>query len=401
MSSSPSVARPLGIGGQFRDGNPLSPPEQTTALITLVATMAALLAVYWNQLVYTRGFWDEPSYSHGWIIPYIGIYLLWVQRRPRGGPISEAQEKENLLAIGIPTAVAIGCYFVGDFLNQPLFFGVGWLFYGVALLVGVWRVFKYHEFEVVPLWERWLGAAIVTACIGGRVYATYTDTQPLDQITFIIALFGAFIMCGGLAIIKRMWMSLLFFIFIFPIPSAIGDRVLPWLQKLAAIAATFVLQAIGVTAHRQGNTIDVDGLSTDLNVAEACSGLSMVTIISAMSLAMVVVINRPWWDKLTFMLLAIPNALAANLFRIVLIALLYLMADGTSYADAVHEAHDGVGMAAVVLMFALGLIYLEYKILTSLTVAEGDETLQAGSLIGVAASRAPASKPKESHLGHR
>src|SRR5690606_1870411 len=152
MSSTPSVARPLGMGG-YRDGEPLPPQEQATALITLVATMAALLAVYWNQLVYTRGFWDEPSYSHGWIIPYIGIYLLWVQRRPRGGPISEAQEKENLLAIGIPTAVAIGCYFVGDFLNQPLFFGVGWLFYGVALLVGVWRVFKYHEFEVVPLWE--------------------------------------------------------------------------------------------------------------------------------------------------------------------------------------------------------------------------------------------------------
>jgi exosortase len=400
MSSTPSVARPLSIGGQYRDGEVLSPHEQTTALITLVATVGALLAVYWNQFVYTRGFWDEPSYSHGWIIPYIGIYLLWVQRRPRGGPISEAQEKVNLLAIGIPTAVGIGCYLVGDYLNLPIFFSIGWLAYGAALLIGVWRVFTYHEFEAVPLWERWVGAVIVIACIGTRVYATYTDVQPLDQISFIVALFGAFMLCGGLAIIKRMWMSLLFFIFIFPLPSAIGNHVLPWLQKLAAVAATFVLQAIGVTAHRQGNTIDIDGLSTTLNVAEACSGLSMVTIISAMSLAMVVVIDRPWWDKLTFMLLAVPNALAANLFRIVLIALLYIMADGTSYEKTVHEAHDGVGMAAAVLMFALGLIYLEYKILTSLTVEEGEETIQAGSLIGVAASRGPA-KSKEVPVGRR
>ena len=120
----------------------------------------------------------------------------------------------------------------------------------------------------------------------------------------------------------------------------------------------------------------------------------MVTIISAMSLAMVVVINRPWWDKLTFMLMAIPNALLANLFRIVLIALLYIMVDGTSYSKTIHEAHDGIGMAAVVLLFALGLIYLEFKILTSLTVEEGDETRQSASMLGMGPARGPV-EPKQ------
>lgn len=390
MSQSSTMARPFGAMGQFRDGDPLPLSEQKTALYTMVATCGALLAIYWNQFVYTRSFWDEPSYSHGWMIPYIGLYLLWVQRRPLGGPISEAEEKQNLVAIGIPTAVAVGCYLAGDFLSMPLFFSIGWVAYGVALLVGVWRVFSYHEFERVAAWERWLGGLIVTASLGVRVWATHSDIQPVDQLSFMSALFGAFIMCGGLAIVKRMWMSMLFFIFIFPLPEAIGHHVLPFLQKLAAIASTFVLQAMGITAHRQGNTIAIDGLSTKLDVAEACSGMSMVTIISAMTLAMVVVMNRPWWDKLVFILLAIPNALVVNLFRIVAIALLYMMADGTSYEDAVHEAHDGMGMAMTLFALAAGIIYLEYKILTSLTVEEGDETRQAGSLIGMSAVKTPA-----------
>src|SRR5690606_30250342 len=135
MSSTPSVAGPLGLGGQYRGGEGPPPPGQTTAPITLVATVRAPLRVYCKLFSYTRGFWDEPSYSHGWIIPYIGIYLLWVQRRPRGGAISEIQEKQNLLAIGIPTAVGIGCYLVGDYLEMPLFFSIGWLAYGAALLV--------------------------------------------------------------------------------------------------------------------------------------------------------------------------------------------------------------------------------------------------------------------------
>jgi hypothetical protein len=246
------MAAPVGRMGQFQDGDPLPASEQKPALYTLLATAAVLMAVYWNQFVYTRGFWDEPSYSHGWLIPYIGIFLLWVQRRPLGGPVSEAQEKENLISIIIPTGVAAGCYLVGKSLEMPVFYSVGWLAYGTALLVGLWRVFSYHEFERVEPWERWVGGVLVIASIAVRVWATYNDQQPVDQLSFMSALFGAFMMCGGLTLIKRMWMSLLFFIFIFPLPSAVGNNVLPFLQKLAAVGSTFVLQAMGVAAHREG-----------------------------------------------------------------------------------------------------------------------------------------------------
>ena len=71
---------------------------------------------------------------------------------------------------------------------------------------------------------------------------------------------------------------------------------------------------MGVAAFRQGNLISVPG--ADLNIADACSGLRMLTIFLALAVAMVFLVERPWWDKLIILLSAVPIALIVNIIRI-------------------------------------------------------------------------------------
>jgi exosortase len=135
------------------------------------------------------------------------------------------------------------------------------------------------------------------------------------------------------------------------------------LQTLAAASSTFALQTLGVAALREQRVISISGIP--LFVADACSGLRMVTIFCAMAVAMVFFIERPWWDKLIILLSAIPIALIVNIVRITLTGLAYLWTGGTN--EFVQKfTHDWAGFFMMPL--ALGLLWLELQILERLTV---------------------------------
>lgn len=373
--SIPTASRPVGLGAT-RPSDPsmvMGPDEQRWTMIAMVASITVLIAAFWNMFALTKDYWSDDTYSHGWIIPFIAIFLLWSQRTPRGGPIDRNQENQNLMQVGIPLAAAVGCYFLG-------FYGIGWLAYAIAVVVALAIVFRFHEFEPVATHERWIGVGLIISALLLRIYAAHIDIMPYDRLSFIIALYGVFMLAGGLSIVRQMWASIGFFIFMFPLPSVIENHFLAWLQKGAAMASTAVLQVLGVVAYRKGYTIHVEGLEDQLEVAQACSGLRMLTIFSAMAIAMVLLIERPWWDKLIMLLSAVPIALATNVIRITATALLYKVVEGTSMEETLHGIiHDYAGYAMI--FIAGGIMWLEYKILSWLFVEEGDEGMQAAGIM--------------------
>jgi exosortase len=161
------------------------------------------------------------------------------------------------------------------------------------------------------------------------------------------------------------WLPIGFLAFMFPLPSMLENTLLMKLQTYATIFSTWALQIMGVSAARQGNTINVDTLQEALEVAEACSGLRMLTIFGAFSVAIVMIIDRPWWDKLILLLSAIPIALASNVIRIVATALLY-MAFGQDTPWLNKIIHDWAGFA--MMPIGLGLLWIELAILSRLTI---------------------------------
>ena len=295
---------PFASGDETSHGTPLGESEERTTWIAYGALIATLTWGYWNMLEYTSSFWDNPLYSHGWIIPLFCGYLFWQRRRK------------------------------------------------LAQVAGS---------------ERWIGFGILVACLLVRLYASYYDMNPLDRLSYIGALLGVTQIIGGFSMLKWAGPPLAFLVFMFPLPSVLENSVLWGLQRVAAISSTWTLQLIGIPALREGSKIAIDQL--DLDVADACSGLRMSTIFGAMSVAMAMMINRPWWDRVAILLSAIPVALFTNVIRITATALLY-MAFPESEAIK-HYVHDWAGFA--MMPIAMGILWLELQLLHKITVPVDSE----------------------------
>src|SRR5262249_17993443 len=156
-----------------------------------------------------------------------------------------------------------------------------------------------------------------------------------------------------------------FLIFMFPLPSFLDTRLLAPLQKMATTASTYVLQTMGIPSYSEGNRIVIG--EVQLGVVEACSGLRMLTIFIALSFAIVLVTDRPFWERVVIVLSSIPIAVVSNIVRIVVTAILYLTVGG-EWVDEVFHDLDGYLMMPL----ALGLLYLEFQILSHLLIDEGD-----------------------------
>jgi exosortase len=298
----------------FGDDQPLDAASAKTAWIVFGCLAAALVLAYLNMLEFTSSYWAKDMYSHGYIVPLFAAYLFWIRRRP---------------------------------------------------LV-----------DAAPM-ERWVGVGIIAVSLGARVFASYIDMNPVDRLSFVACLLGLCLVVGGVSMLKWAGPAIAFLLFMYPLPSVLENTLLMKLQTYASIMSTYVLQTLGVSAARVGNTISIDTLKEPLQVAEACSGLRMLTIFGAMSVALVMIIDRPWWDRLVILLSAIPIALISNVVRIVTTALLYL-AFGQETGWLNQIIHDWAGLA--MMPIGLGLLWIELTILSRLTIPlETDEFVPFGA----------------------
>ncbi|HJQ80657.1 MAG TPA: exosortase/archaeosortase family protein [Lacipirellulaceae bacterium] len=296
--------RPVQPGRPAAVAQPISwtDPSQRTPLLILGGLVLLLVVAYWDMFSLTSAFWHEGLYSHGWLVPLGALALLWM---------------------------------------------------------------RFQPFEEVPQMERWIGLGLVAAGLLARLYAAEYGMQPIDRISFIPAIFGVFMLVGGMRVIEWAWPALAILVFMFPWPNVLERSILGNLQKIASICSTFVLQTMGISAFREGNLISIPGMDQPLNIAEACAGLRMVTIFGAMAVLMIFLVERPWWDKFVIVLSAIPIALAVNIIRITVTGLLYIMV-GQDNHFAQKLGHDWAGYFMMPL--ALGFLWLELQILERVTV---------------------------------
>ena len=109
---------------------------QSRAWVWIGVGTILLILVYGNSLLRVAREWEQPEYSHGYLIPAFAAVLLWMRREPFD--------------------------------------------------------------EVVPTSHRWWGAALIILAMAIRVYGTLTVRFTVDYISFIPALMGVFVMVGGL-----------------------------------------------------------------------------------------------------------------------------------------------------------------------------------------------------------
>jgi len=286
----------------FSDEQVLGEPESKITWIVFGSLLALLALAYGNMLAYTSTYWVKGLYSHGWIVPMIAAYLFWIRKRP----LTEISDV-----------------------------------------------------------ERWAGVGVIAVALAVRVWAANYDYNNPERLSFLAALIGLCLMVGGKTMVRWAGPPMAFLLFMFPLPSIVENTLLMKLQTMATMLSTWTLQLLGVSAARQGNMLSIDTLTEPLQVAEACSGLRMLTIFGAMTVALVMIIERPWWDKLVILLSWVPIALVSNAIRIVTTALLF-MAFGQETEWLNQIIHDWAGFA--MMPIGLGLLWLELSVLSRITV---------------------------------
>jgi exosortase len=342
-------------------------------VLVLVAALEVLLWAHWNSLAFTALEWDNPKYSHGYLVPMFAAVLLWLWRDERQEIVKPVAMAGGVL-LGIGLLLCVLPFLAEDFTmwlgnavgkTVPEAIGVACGVAGVFLLIQP-RI----DFAAVPISDRWIGLGIVVAAEALRSFATYNSMTTPELFSFIPAIAGVFIMTGGLRIMRWAGWPIVFLIFMLPLPGTLDKHLSAKLQEKATSASTFMLQTVGLPARHVGNDIYIGGDDVPLKVEPACSGLRMLTIFGALSFAVVLLCDRPLWQRVVIMVSWIPIALVVNITRIALTGILFniLPKDLESLRHFIHNMWGWVMMP-----MALGLMFIEFKILSNLIVEDEED----------------------------
>ena len=269
--------------------------RSTEWCVALVAILGTLGFVYYPLLAYSAKQWLKPDYSHGFLVPLFSAYLAWRWRE-----------------------------WAPEYIRWPNPWGLAFV----------------------------AGAAGLYVAVGTSNIAK----EWLQGLSFVLALCGGALLLGGWTTLKWLWPALAFLMFMFPLPYKVEVALFWPLQKIAAIASSFVLQTIGYPTYLEGVVIHVSGQA--LEVEKACSGLSMLLTFLALSTGMAMLVKRPALDRTLILLSAVPVAILANVVRISLTGVLFVEG-GRELGEKVF--HDFAGW--LMMPFALLILWLELKVL--------------------------------------
>lgn len=210
--------------------------------------------------------------------------------------------------------------------------------------------------------ERWIGLGIIAFASVARIFMSSFETG--DMYTFVIAFVGLIMLVGGTSMLRWAGPVSFLLLFMFPLPHTATQQLLVPMQHFATHASTCVLKILGFAAFQDGTKIKCG--SGSIEIVEQCSGLRMTTVFLALSIALVLINEREWWENLIILLMAIPIALVTNITRIVTTGMVYFLFPGSKTLEKL--VHDGAGLLMVPLAIAL-LVLLQY-ILTKIFIED-------------------------------
>ena len=179
------------------------------------------------------------------------------------------------------------------------------------------------------------------------------DVSVAARAMIIFSLIGLVQFTLGKKILRTILFPLIFLLFMVPIPDSVLGLVSFPLQLFATKVSTFVIQLFSIPVYREGNMVYF--ANTQLEVAEACSGIRSIVSYLMLSIIFMYLLDKGWGRRFILLCSSIPLALLANIIRI----------SGTGilahfYGDRVARGflHEFSGLA--VFAFGFVLLFLEY-----------------------------------------
>jgi len=273
-----------------------------SAIAVAAIVPATLIWAYWATITdLVREWRNNDDYSVGQLVPLAAVYLVWLRRR------------------------------------------------------------QLRQCAIRPCW--W-GLALLLAAQAVRFGGLLFLYESMERYSMVLTAAGLVLLIAGREVFWNLRWVMVFLCLMVPLPGRVHNLVSGPLQRLATASSTFVLELAGVTVSQQGNIIVLND-SVPLAVAEACSGLRMLTAFVVVAAVLAFLVRRPAWQKATVLISSIPIAIVCNTIRLCVTAELYLLA---SSETAERFFHDFAGITMMPL--ALLLLCIELMLLNRLVLPE-------------------------------
>ncbi|MEN6566037.1 MAG: exosortase/archaeosortase family protein [Veillonellales bacterium] len=271
----------------------------TRNIVFLLFTAVALILAYSPiRALYSSN--KSEYYSHIALIPLVSIYLIYIKRK-------EIFAKVNyLFAVGVPV-----------------------LLLGIALF---------------------LGGILWGAPLDNNNYAS------LLVFSIFIFINGAFILLYGMQAYKAALFPLLFLIFIVPIPTALMDRIIYFLQVGSTEFTNLLFMASGVPFVREGFVFHLPNISVE--VAKQCSGIRSGMAIFIVATLAGYMFLKTYWKMIFLVICAVLIAMFKNGIRILTLSLLGNYVDPQILASSLHREGGTPFFIVALLLLAPILFFL-------------------------------------------
>ncbi len=280
-------------------------PAVAGRLAVFLALLAGLVWSYWPTLSDLGAFWIANSdYSAGALVPLVAGWVIWSERK---------------------------------------------------------------ELAKLPVGTCWSGLALLVFAQGIRMYGLLYMYGSLERLSLVLTIVAACLLLVGRPITWRLRYVLLFLVLMFPLPNRVHDEVAMPLQTFASNSAVVGLEMMGYLISQEGNVLRLSDRTT-VAVAEACSGLRMLTAFVVVAGALAFVVNRPTWQKATVVASSIPVAIFSNTIRLILTVILFEHV-GSELGEKFF--HDIAGY--LMIPFAWAVLMGELWLLRWITGGETDE----------------------------
>lgn len=293
-----------------------------------------LCLLFRNEIREIAHLWiTDPSWSHGFLIPLFSLYFI--NRR-----------RNEILGL--------------DYVGDPL----------VDLL------HNRRPARLLPGQTRanYVGLLLLLILLGFYVFnvvspAGYAYLRPMSTIAAV----GAVVLfLGGWRLVRYTWLPIVFLVFAVPLPRRYYVGLTMPMRQISAVVATALLNMVDdLEATASGVVIEVvykgQRLEPALDVAEACSGMRLLTAFLALGVAMAYLHERPPWQRAILLSSTVPIAMFCNMVRVTVTGFLYVLV-GQEYTQGVY--HDLLGLAMLPLAF--GLYGLLAWFMSSLLIEEGE-----------------------------
>jgi exosortase len=258
-----------------------------------------------------------------------------------------------------------------------------------------------HGFLVVPValvifWQRprpagplapsiW-GLIALAAVLGARSYLYETGEDWLETAMIVPATVALVLALGGTRAIRWSWPALCYLTFMLTLPNKINLMISQPLQGLGTRLSCALLRLTGLWVMAEGNVINVG--TEQLEVAQACNGLSMLMSLSATVAAMIALVPMSTWKRPVLLLSVIPIGLLSNVLRIAATAWCYHRFGAVTGQKYAHDAAGWLMMPT-----ALVLVALQMKVLSWLVVETEEPAPPPGQAGPMGLGRARAGFP--------